>query len=113
VVNKADRPDADLFVKNLRLMLAPAFHNRYEEVPVIKTVASQGEGVNELLKTAEHLLKHHHSKEKKFWLLAEKAYQLIQRKKMNGIDKEKLKEEIKELSDKNSFQLYSFIKKFN
>ncbi len=112
VVNKADRPDADLFVKNLRLMLAPAFHNRYEEVPVIKTVASQGEGVNELLKTAEHLLKHHHSKEKKFWLLAEKAYQLIQRKKMNGIDKEKLKEEIKELSDKNSFQLYSFIKKF-
>src|SRR5215203_897413 len=26
VVNKADRPDADLFVKNLRLMLAPAFH---------------------------------------------------------------------------------------
>ena len=26
VVNKSDRPDADLFVKNLRLMLAPAFH---------------------------------------------------------------------------------------
>lgn len=25
VVNKSDRPDADLFVKNLRLMLAPAF----------------------------------------------------------------------------------------
>jgi len=37
VVNKADRPDADQFVKNLRLMLAPAFHNRYDEVPVIKT----------------------------------------------------------------------------
>ena len=36
VVNKADRPDADQFVKNLRLMLAPAFHNRYDEVPVIK-----------------------------------------------------------------------------
>jgi LAO/AO transport system kinase len=58
------------------------------------------------------LLKHHHSKEKKYWLLAERAYQLIQRKKMNDIDKEKLKEEIKELSNKNSFQLYSFIKNY-
>ena len=113
VVNKADRPDADQFVKNLRLMLAPAFHNRYDEVPVIKTVASQNTGVDELLKTVDHLLKHHHSKERKYWLLAEKAYQLIQRKKMNGIQKEKLKEEIKELSNKNSFQLYSFIKNYS
>ena len=112
VVNKADRPDADQFVKNLRLMLAPAFHNRYDEVPVIKTVASKNEGVSDLLKEIEHLLKHHHSKEKKYWLLAERAYQLIQRKKMNDIDKEKLKEEIKELSNKNSFQLYSFIKNY-
>jgi LAO/AO transport system kinase len=112
VVNKADRPDADQFVKNLRLMLAPAFHNRYDEVPVIKTVASQNEGVNELLITIEHLLKHHHSKERKYWLLAEKAFQLIQRIKMNGVSKEKLKEEIKELSNKNSFQLYSFIKNY-
>jgi LAO/AO transport system kinase len=112
VVNKADRPDADQFVKNLRLMLAPAFHNKYDEIPVIKTVASQNDGVNELLTTIEHLLKHHHSKERKYWLLAEKAFQLIQRKKMNGVSKEKLKEEIKELSNKNSFQLYSFIKNY-
>ena len=41
VVNKADRPDADLFVKNLRLMLAPTFSTHYNEVPVVKTVASQ------------------------------------------------------------------------
>src|SRR3954471_3900366 len=32
VVNKADRPDADLFVKNLRLMLAPAFHLHKQEI---------------------------------------------------------------------------------
>jgi len=112
VVNKSDRPDAVQFVKNLRLMLAPAFHNRYDEVPVIKTVASQNEGVNDLMKEIEHLLKHHHSKEKKYWLLAERAYQLIQRKRMTDIDKEKMKEDIKELSDKNSFQLYSFIKNY-
>jgi len=112
VVNKAERPGADQFVKNLRLMLAPAFHNRYDEVPVIKTVASQHEGVDELLKKIDHLLKHHHSKEKKYWLLAERAYQLIQRKKMIGISKEELKAQIKELNNNNSFQLYSFIKNY-
>src|SRR3954464_3786761 len=49
IVNKADRPGADLFVKNLRLMLAPAFSKHYHEIPVLKTVASQKEGVKELL----------------------------------------------------------------
>src|SRR5258708_3405694 len=44
VVNKADRPDADLFVRNLRLMLAPAFRTHYNEVPIIKTVALQKQG---------------------------------------------------------------------
>src|SRR5215216_7064838 len=44
VVNKSDRPDADNFVKNLRLMLAPAFATHKNEIPVIKTVASQQEG---------------------------------------------------------------------
>jgi LAO/AO transport system kinase len=112
VVNKADRPDADLFVKNLHLMLAPAFHNRYDEVPVLKTVASQNTGVDELLLQIQRLLKHHHSKEKKYWLLAEKAFQLIQKKKMSGISKEDLKEKIKTLSENNTFQLYSFIKNY-
>jgi LAO/AO transport system kinase len=112
VVNKADRPDADLFVKNLRLMLAPAFHNRYDEVPVLKTIASQNTGVDELLLQIQHLLKHHHSKEKKYWLLAERAFQLIQKKKMSGISKEDLKEKIKTLSENNIFQLYSFIKNY-
>lgn len=110
VVNKADRPDADLFVKNLRLMLAPAFRSHYEEVPVLKTVASKNEGVEELARTIQHLLKHHHSKEKKYWLLAEKAWQLIQKKKMSSLDKEDLKKEIERLSTDQTFNLYRFIK---
>src|SRR5258708_853468 len=36
VINKTDRPGADLFEKNLRMMLAPAFHNHKHQVPVIK-----------------------------------------------------------------------------
>jgi LAO/AO transport system kinase len=113
VVNKADRPDADQFVKNLRLMLAPAFHNRYDDVPVIKTIASQNTGVDDLIKEIERLVKHHHSKEKKYWLLAERAFQLIQQKRMKDISKTALKEKIKELAGSNSFRLYSFIKNYS
>lgn len=113
VVNKADRQGADQFVKNLRLMLAPAFHSHYNEIPVIKTIASQNTGIDELLKEIEHLIKHHHSKEKKYWLLVERAYQLIQKKRMNDISKEMLKEKITELAKNNKFQLYSFIKNYN
>ncbi len=113
VVNKADRPDADQFVKNLRLMLAPAFHNRYDDVPVIKTIASQNTGVDELLNEIGRLAKHHHSKEKKYWLLAERAFQLIQQKRMKDISKAALKEKIKELAGSNSFRLYLFIKNYS
>lgn len=109
VVNKADRPDADLFVKNLRLMLAPAFHNHSMPVPVIKTVAPQKEGIPELLKTINDVVSHKKDNEKKYWLLAEKAYYLIQQKRMAGIDKKILKESIK--AEGNELNLYRFIKK--
>src|SRR5687767_2824118 len=112
VVNKADRPDADLFVKNLRMMLAPAFRSHYHEVPVIKTVATQNQGIEELNKNIQQLVKHHHSKEKKHWLLAEKAFWLIQKKRMKDISKEELKEKIKEQLNNNQFRLYTFIKKY-
>ena len=113
VVNKADRPDADLFVKNLRLMLAPAFRSHYHEVPVIKTVATQNLGIDELNKNIQQLLKHHHSKDKKHWLLAEKAFWLIQKKRMKDINKEELKEKIKEQLSNNKFHLYTFIKNYS
>jgi LAO/AO transport system kinase len=113
VVNKADRPDADLFVKNLRLMLAPSFRSHYNEVPVIKTVALQNTGVDELLSQIQHLLKHHQSKEKKYWLLAERAFQLIQKQRMAGIDKVILKNEIEQLSRSGNFNLYKYSRSFS
>lgn len=110
VVNKADRPDADLFVKNLRLMLAPAFHNHTMPVPVIKTIASQKKGIEELLKTINETLHHKTENEKRYWLLAEKAYHLIQKKRMKGINKEDIKTAIKTAGD--DFNLYRFIKNY-
>lgn len=109
VVNKSDRPDADLFVKNLRLMLAPAFRSHYNEVPVIKTVASQKEGVKELLDIILHQLQKAHLTDKKFWLLAERAFYLIQQKRMKDINKILLKKEIEATYTKGNFNLYRFV----
>jgi len=110
VVNKADRPEADTFVKNLRLMLAPAFHNHTAPVPVIKTIASQKTGIAELLKAVTDGFGQEKSQEKRYWLLAEKAFHLIQQKKMASVDKQVLKQQF-EAAGAN-VNLYTFIQKY-
>lgn len=113
VVNKADRPDADTFVKNLRLMMAPAFSKHYHEVPVVKTVASQKEGVKELLDIITHELQKSHLTDKTFWLLAERAFYLIEQRRMKDIDKTCLKKEIEQAWQKGGFNLWQFVEKYN
>ncbi|GFG53519.1 methylmalonyl Co-A mutase-associated GTPase MeaB [Mycolicibacterium agri] len=56
VVNKADRPGADLTVKQLRESLRLSHRQPHQwNVPIQKTTASTGEGVADLLdQTAEH-----------------------------------------------------------
>ena len=109
VVNKADRPGADMFVKNLQVMLAPAFHHKQVEIPIIKTIASQKEGIQELYDQLNKIIELHADNSKRSWLLAEKAYQLIQQKKMKGIDKRSLKAEIETLSKQPGFNLYKYL----
>lgn len=116
VVNKSDRPDADSFVKNLRLMLAPAFHIKEMPIQVIKTIALQKKGIGEMLIAIEQCLQHitgvekqSMKKERHSWLLAEKAYYLLQKKRMKDIDKAVLKKNIEAAG--NDFNLYKFIQK--
>jgi LAO/AO transport system kinase len=109
VVNKADRPGADLFVKNLRLMLAPTFSSHYNEVPVIKTSALEKDGIKQLYDILIHQLQKAHVSDKRFWLLAERAYYLIEQKRMKGVDKKQLKKEIESVWQKGDFNLYKFI----
>ena len=111
VVNKSDRPDADTFVKNLRLMLAPAFHKEEMPVQVIKTIAAQKEGIEELFIAINENLKLAAKNTKHFWLLAEKAYYLIQQKRLKDIDKNELQESIKK--EGADFNLYRFIKNYD
>jgi LAO/AO transport system kinase len=111
VINKADRPDADLFVKNLRQMLAPSFKANRPELPIIKTVATQKKGTHELWQKIDAFLQSAPYNEQKSWLLAEKAYQLIQQKRMKDINKAALKESIKQELD-HSFNLYRFVARY-
>lgn len=109
VVNKADRPDADTFVKNLRLMLAPAFHHQQHEIEIVKTIATTKQGITELYKAIDNCLQQTETSEKKFWLLAEKAYHLIEQKRMKDVSKKDLLQQIK--ADKD-FNLYKFINRY-
>lgn len=111
VVNKADRPDADMFVRNLRLMMAPAFQTAKHEIAIVKTVASQKEGSKELYAA---LLAHQQvakQNERKYWLLAERAYHIIQQDRMKDIDKAVLKKRIADQYNEN-FNLYTLIEQF-
>lgn len=112
VVNKSDRPDADSFVRNLRLMLAPAYSRQHHEVPVIKTIASQKTGIKEL---AEEIIRQnsHQSREKKIYLLASKAWHILQRIRMKGIDQQKIGQQIGAELEKGNFNLFRFIQQLN
>ncbi|RYY53973.1 MAG: methylmalonyl Co-A mutase-associated GTPase MeaB [Chitinophagaceae bacterium] len=112
VVNKADRPDADLFARNLRQMLAPAFSNHEEEVVILKTVASEQKGVEELSALISTRSTRDKKKDKKSILLAERAWQLIQHARMRDINKPALTEQIGREYAKGSFNLYRFVENY-
>jgi LAO/AO transport system kinase len=112
VVNKADRPDADLFVKNLRLMLAPSFSTHKTEVPILKTIATQKQGIGVLMETIEKHQATLQQNDKRNWLFAERAWQIIQQHRMKNISKNQLATEIGLAADTSSFNLYGFVKKY-
>jgi LAO/AO transport system kinase len=113
VVNKSDRPGADVFVNNLRLMLAPAFHSHQHEVAIVKTIASQQKGIDELFQKIIEHQQQNTANDKHYWLLAEKAFYLIQQKKMKNISKQQLKNEIEKEALGSDFNLYIFLEKYS
>lgn len=107
VINKSERDGADRFVKNIESMLN---HRTAEgwKPKVIKAVATQGIGVVELLEVAnEHYSST--SNDKKSILLAEKAFQLIQHRKMAEINKKDLEVQIKGELLRDDFNFYVFV----
>src|ERR1051326_3425717 len=106
VVNKADRAGADAFVKNL-LSLVQSKHSQ-TEIPVIRAVAAQGEGIAELYAAIERLYPQKKN-DKRFFLLAEKAFHLLQNKRMKDVSRPTLHEQIERSSQEKNFNLYRWI----
>jgi LAO/AO transport system kinase len=110
VINKADRDGVDAFMKNIVQLVHSKPLNDWE-IPVIKAVATKGEGVDELIAAID---KHHGMavNTRRSYLLAEKAYRIIQSKKMQSVSKKTLKEKLDVALKKEGFNLYSFLKEF-
>lgn len=112
VVNKADRPGADQFVRHLRQMLAPAFHRHAQELPILKTVAATGEGVPELVKVLLQNAASDRGAERRLWLLAEKVWHLVQQARMRNLPRETVLAQLKTAVAKPDFNLYRFAQSF-
>ena len=109
VVNKADRPGADQLVRHLRQMLEQAGDRK---VAIVKTTALLGEGIAELWAAIAEQLQTGTANGKKQWLLAEKAYCLIEQKRMKNVDKASLKSAIESAQWQSDFNLYQFIDRY-
>ena len=108
IVNKGDRKNADDFVKNLKLLS----HSKAGvwEIPVIKTIASEEQGIEEVIHAIEsHQVFVNRNQDRKLEMYAMKAFQLIQHKRMKDVAREDLKIQIRKKIETGDFNLYQFV----
>jgi len=106
IVNKADRDGADIFANNLTKMV----QQKGAHIPIFKTIASENQGAAEIagfIASAKST-----TNTRKEYLLAEKAYKLIQQKRMVTINKVALQKEIAAAQSDPQFNLYSFVERY-
>lgn len=111
VVNKGDREGADGFIKNLNALV----HQRPDkgwQIPVIKTVATSQTGIPELWKAIAEHNTYLEDKEHKVYLMADKAWHLIQNEKMKTVNKQTLMKDLLEKSNIQGFNLYQYIQQY-
>lgn len=103
IVNKADREGADTYYNALQKLV----HQKENIIPIYKAVASQNMGIAEIAAYIKHVpanINH-----KRGFLLAEKAYKLIQQKRMADVDKALLRTQIAAAMKQPGFNLYRFL----
>lgn len=109
VVNKGDLPGADTLMKNLRAMMREDTGGGWV-APVVKTVATTGEGMEALLACiAEHGQHRAGHPRDRAMLMAEKAWQLIAARRMEGLSRQDLQKEISAQMAAGNFNLYRFV----
>ena len=107
VVNKADRPDADRLLNTLRAVMIT---NKGEHAPVIKTVASQNEGIKELWEVIKEKTITARPGDVKVEILVKKAWYLLQQFRMKDVDPFLFKERFyKEYKENKTMNLYNFV----
>ncbi len=111
VVNKADRDLAESLFRNLKILVHEKATDN-GEIQVIKTIAIQEKGIEELSTSIASFLKScNNNADKKIQLLTERSWQLIQAYKMKDINKDELKKQLNQLFLNDGFNLYAFLKK--
>jgi LAO/AO transport system kinase len=110
VINKADREGADRMEAHVREAFA-LDPGPPRDVPVLRTVATESKGIDELLGAV--LAKHGRMSEaKKEQLLLDKAWRLVRDYLLTASDREALKEALLARRGRPGFNLYSFARAF-
>jgi LAO/AO transport system kinase len=107
VINKADRPDAELFYNNLSQQL---HINNRPDTPIVKTVAVQSIGIEELLTTLQTTIANKAKSPLRLQLVTDKVYRILQEEKMKGFDKLNLKNAVASAIEERSFSIFRFAK---
>jgi len=107
VINKADLPETERLEIQLNALLSLSSN---KNIPIIKTVAITGEGVEELVKTIDHMtsqsnrLKNIEKRRKEFakWLLFEHLKEILSSRVIRGITDEEMEKIVERIYSKES-----------
>ena len=109
IVNKSDRPDANAFTAHIQQML---LENHATETSVVQTIASQKEGIGELVKAIQHHQTIADQQSSKQRLMLSKTMQLIVAKKMQQLDYATIETELAKAMQTSSFNIFEFAKQY-
>ena len=83
-----------------------------KEIPILQTTATTNEGIAQLYQTLQDVALSQKQEDKRNIVLAEKAYRLIESKRLQDIDRSKLAAAIKTEREQGNFNLYRFVAKY-
>jgi len=109
VVNKMDTQGAEAFASRLERLLMDRFKDKDWQAPIVKTEALNNQGIPALIEAIESHSQSNKDLSKRATLLAEKAYRLIQKKRMSALSKEDLVAEIWSGLEAADFNIYTYI----
>jgi LAO/AO transport system kinase len=111
VVNKSDRPDAEIFTNHIRQMIME--HGVSDaHFKVIPTIASQGVGMKELIQALDAHQIANKELDTRHKLIVAKVVQLIVAQKMRQLDLIKLEEDLAAAISKEGFNIFSFTQNY-